>query len=228
VVAACQDSTVFEHIMRTIGNSIGLWLYALAGGLAFAEAALLVGFILPGEIALLVGGYFCKYGPLELWIMCVVAVVGAVAGDSVGFELGKKLGPPLRRSRLGRWIGERRWAAVDGALHRHGGKAVLIGRFTALLRALTPSVAGMSGMRYRTFLIWNATGGIIWGTGCVLLGYEFANALNTVSTYLTWVPFVLIALAIAVLVAIHFRRRARERAEGSSYAATETEPETGR
>jgi membrane-associated protein len=217
---------VFEHIMRTIGNSIGLWLYALAGGLAFAEAALLVGFILPGEIALLVGGYFCKYGPLELWIMCVVAVVGAVAGDSVGFELGRKLGPPLRRSRLGRWIGERRWAAVDGALHRHGGKAVLIGRFTALLRALTPSVAGMSGMRYRTFLIWNATGGIIWGTGCVLLGYEFANALNTVSTYLTWVPFVLIALAIAVLVAIHFRRRARERAEGSSYAASETEPDT--
>ena len=214
--------------MRTIGNSIGLWLYALAGGLAFAEAALLVGFILPGEIALLVGGYFCKYGPLELWIMCVVAVVGAVAGDSVGFELGKKLGPPLRRSRLGRWIGERRWAAVDGALHRHGGKAVLIGRFTALLRALTPSVAGMSGMRYRTFLVWNATGGIIWGTGCVLLGYEFANALNTVSTYLTWVPFALIALAIAVLVAIHFRRRARERAEGSSYAAAETEPENGR
>jgi membrane-associated protein len=219
---------VFEHIMRTIGNSIGLWLYALAGGLAFAEAALLVGFILPGEIALLVGGYFCKYGPLELWIMCVVAVVGAVAGDSVGFELGKKLGPPLRRSRLGRWIGERRWAAVDGALHRHGGKAVLIGRFTALLRALTPSVAGMSGMRYRTFLVWNATGGIIWGTGCVLLGYEFANALNTVSTYLTWVPFALIALAIAVLVAIHFRRRARERAEGSSYAAAEAEPDNGR
>jgi membrane-associated protein len=218
---------VFEHIMRTIGNSIGLWLYALAGGLAFAEAALLVGFILPGEIALLVGGYFCKYGPLELWIMCVVAVVGAIAGDSVGFELGKKLGPPLRRSRLGRWIGERRWAAVDGALHRHGGKAVLIGRFTALLRALTPSVAGMSGMRYRTFLVWNATGGIIWGTGCVLLGYEFANALNTVSTYLTWVPFALIGLAIAVLVAIHFRRRARERAEGSSYAAAEAEPENG-
>jgi membrane protein DedA with SNARE-associated domain len=216
---------VFEHIMKTIGDSVGLWLYLIAGGLAFAEAALLVGFVLPGEIALLVGGYFCqpKYGQLELWLMCVIAVVGAIAGDSVGFELGKRFGPSLRRSRVGRAVGERRWSAVDGALHRHGGKAVLIGRFTALLRAVTPSVAGMSGMRYRTFIVWNATGGLIWGSGCVLLGYEFANALNTVSTYLTWVPFAAIGAALVAFIALHFRRRARERAEGSSYAAAETE-----
>jgi membrane protein DedA with SNARE-associated domain len=83
-------------------------------------------------------------------------------------------------------------------------------------------MAGMSGMRYRTFLIWNAAGGLLWGTGCVVLGYEFANALNTVSTYLTWVPFAVIALVIAVLVVLHFRRRSRERAEGASYAAGDT------
>jgi membrane-associated protein len=216
---------VFEHIMHSIGSAVGLWLYLISGALAFSEAALLVGFILPGEIALLVGGYFCRYGPLNLWVMCVIAAICAIAGDSVGFELGKILGPPLRRSRVGRWIGERRWAAVDAALHRHGGKAVFIGRFTALLRALTPSVAGMSGMRYRTFLVWNATGGVIWGPGCVLLGYEFANALNTVSTYLTWVPFAVIAIVILGLVALHFRRRARERAEGASYAAADAEPQ---
>jgi membrane-associated protein len=214
---------VFEHIMRTIGESIGLWLYLLAGGLAFAEAALLVGFVLPGEIALLVGGYFSKYGPLNVWVMCIVAVAGAIAGDSVGFELGRKFGPPLRRSRVGRLVGEHRWAAVDGALHRHGGKTVFVGRFTALLRALTPSMAGMSGMRYRTFIIWNATGGLIWGAGCVLLGYAFAKALNTVSTYLTWVPFAVIAVIVGVLVLLHFRRRARERAEGRSYAGVDPE-----
>jgi membrane-associated protein len=209
--------------MRTIGESVGLWLYVIAGGLAFAEAAILVGFVLPGEIALLVGGYFCRYGPLNVWVMCAVAVVGAIAGDSVGFELGKKLGPPLRRSRVGGWIGERRWAAVDGALHRHGGKAVFIGRFTALLRALMPSMAGMSGMRYRTFLVWNAAGGLLWGSGCVILGYEFANALNTVSTYLTWVPFAVIALALVAFAAVHFRRKAQEHDEGASYAAADRE-----
>ena len=92
---------------------------------------------------------------------------------------------------------------------------------TALLRALMPAMAGMSGMRYRTFLIWNATGGLIWGAGCVLLGYEFANALNTVSTYLTWVPFAVIGIGIAAFIVLHLRRRARERAEGTSYAAAD-------
>ena len=115
---------------------------------------------------------FCnaKYGNLNLGVMIAVAVVCAIAGDSVGYEFGKKFGPSLRRSRLGRWVGEHRWAAVDGFIHRHGGKAVLLGRLTALMRALMPSMAGMSGMRYRTFLLWNAAGGIVWAPGCVLLG----------------------------------------------------------
>ena len=222
---SCHDAQVFEHIMHTIGESVGLWLYVIAGGLAFAEAAILVGFILPGEIALLVGGYFCnpQYGRLNIWVMCVIAVVGAIAGDSVGFEFGRKFGPPLRRSRLGRWIGERRWAAVDGALHKHGGKAVFVGRFTALLRALMPSMAGMSGMRYRSFLIWNASGGLLWGSGCVLLGYAFAKALNTVSTYLTWVPFAVIAVILLGYLALHLRRRRHERAEAQSFAAADSE-----
>ena len=213
---------MFEHIMRSIGGAVGLWLYLIAGALAFAEAALLVGFVLPGEIALLVAGYFCKYGPLNVWVMAVVAVVCAIGGDSVGFEVGRKYGPTLRRSRLGHWIGERRWAAVDAALHRHGGKAVLIGRFTALLRALVPSMAGMSGMRYRTFLLYNAAGGVIWGAGCVFLGYLFANALNTVSSYLTWLPFAVIAIALVGALLLHRRRRRQERAEAESFAAADS------
>ncbi len=207
--------------MHSIGNAVGIWLYVIAGALAFSEAAILVGFILPGEIALLVAGYFCRYGQLNVAVMVVVAIVCAIAGDSVGFEFGKKFGPGLRRSRVGRWIGERRWSAVDAALHKHGGKAVFVGRFTALLRALMPSMAGMSGMRYRTFLLWNASGGIIWGGGCVILGWAFASALNTVSTYLTWVPIVVIVVALAAFLALHLRRRRRERDEGEALSAAD-------
>ena len=207
--------------MHTIGNAVGLWLYAIAGSLAFAEAAILVGFVLPGEIALLVAGYFCRYGSLNVWVMALVAVVCAIAGDSVGFEFGKRFGPPLRRSRIGHLIGEQRWSAVDTGLQKHGGKAVFVGRFTALLRALMPSMAGMSGMRYRTFLAWNAAGGLIWGSGCVFLGYGFASAINTVSTYLTWVPLAAIGAAIVLLLLVHFRRRRRERADGPAYATAD-------
>jgi membrane protein DedA with SNARE-associated domain len=218
---------MFEHVMRSIGETVGQWLYLIAGGLAFAEAALLVGMVLPGETALLVAGVFCnsKYGNLNLGIMIAIAVVCAIGGDSVGYEFGKKFGPSLRRSRLGRWIGEHRWAAVDGFIHRHGGKAVLLGRLTALMRALMPSMAGMSGMRYRTFLLWNAVGGIIWAPGCVLLGYAFASALGVVGQTLTWAPLAILAVLIAIYVAIHFRKRARERAEAEAFAEANAEPE---
>jgi membrane-associated protein len=214
---------MFEHIMRSIGDSVGLWLYAIAAAFCFGEAAILVGLVFPGETALLVAGVFCnpKYGHLTLWVMIVVAVVAAIAGDSVGYEFGRKFGPGLRRSRLGRWVGERRWSAVDGFIHRHGGKAVLLGRLTAVLRALMPSMAGMSGMRYRTFLFWNAAGGIAWGSGCVLLGYAFASALDVVGRTLTWAPLALLAVAIGIYVLLHVRKRRRERAEQQAFAESD-------
>lgn len=209
--------------LQRLGESVGAWLYLVAGGLAFAEAAFLLGMVLPGETALLVAGYFAHQGVLNLPVMIVVAIGCAIAGDSVGYEFGRRFGPPLRHSRTGRWVGERRWATVDGFLHRHGGKAVFLGRLTALLRALMPSMAGMSGMRYRTFLMWNAAGGILWGAGCVLLGYGFASALGTVERYLTWAPLAVIAALVAGYVALEVRKRRRERAEAGAYAAADRE-----
>jgi membrane protein DedA with SNARE-associated domain len=213
-----DDARVFESVMTRIGDTVGAWLYLIAGGLCFSEAAILVGMVLPGETALLVAGVFCQRGTLNLGIMIAIAVVCAIAGDSVGYEFGKKFGPPLRRSRLGRWVGEHRWAKVDGFLHRHGGKAVLLGRLTALLRALMPSMAGMSGMRYRTFLLWNAVGGLIWAPSCVLLGYAFSKSLSKVGQTLTWAPLVILAVGIAVYVALHLRKRRIEKAEASAFA----------
>ena len=212
---------MFESILRSIGNSVGDWLYLIAGGLAFAEAAILVGMVLPGETALLVAGVFCnaRYGHLNLGLMIAIAVVCAIGGDSVGYEFGKKFGPPLRRSRLGLWVGEPRWTQVDDAIHRHGGKAVLLGRVTAVLRALMPSMAGMSGMRYRTFLVWNAAGGLIWAPGCVLLGYGFASALGVIGEALTWAPIAIIAVVAAVYVALHLRRRKAEQRDAAAFVA---------
>jgi membrane protein DedA with SNARE-associated domain len=211
---------VFEHLLRSVGDSVGSWLYVIAGALAFGEAAILVGMVLPGETALLVAGVFCnhKYGHLNLGVMIAVAVVCAIGGDSVGYEFGRHFGPSLRRSRLGQWVGEHRWATADAFIHRHGGKAVLMGRLVALLRALMPSMAGMSGMRYRTFLFWNAAGGVIWAPGCVLLGYAFASALNVVGQTLTWAPLAILAVVILGYLVLHLRKRRREQAEAAAFA----------
>lgn len=198
-------------LLTHIGNHVGLWLYVIAAGFAFSEAAILVGMVIPGETALLVAGYFCHEKVLSLWVMIPLAVVAAIAGDSVGFEFGRKFGPGFRRSKFGSWVGEPRWAVADQFLNRHGGKAVFLGRMTALLRALTPSMAGMSRMPYRTFLLWNAIGGILWGSGCVLLGFAFASALHRVEQYLTWAPIAVIALFILAALVLHLRRRRRAR-----------------
>lgn len=211
---------MFERFLEHLGDSVGLWLYPIAAAFCFAEAAILVGMVLPGETALLVAGVFCnaKFGHLQLAIMIPIAVAAAIAGDSVGYEFGKKFGPSLRRSRLGHWVGEHRWAKVDGFLHKHGGKAVFLGRLTALLRALMPSMAGMSGMRYRTFLTWNAIGALIWAPGCVLLGYAFATALDVVGKTLTWAPIAIFVLVLAGYGGLHLRKRRLEKAEAQAYA----------
>ena len=210
---------MFESILRSIGDGAGSWLYLIAGALAFAEAAILVGMVLPGETALLVAGVFCnhQYGHLNLGVMMAIAAFCAIAGDSAGYEFGRKVGPALRSSRLGGWVGEPRWTKVDDVIHKYGGKAVLFGRLTAVLRALMPSMAGMSGMRYRTFLVWNAAGGLIWAPGCVLLGYAFASALGVVSSTLTWAPLGILAVLVIGYAALHLRRRKQERAEELDY-----------
>ncbi|MBI1759170.1 MAG: DedA family protein [Actinobacteria bacterium] len=199
------------EILQHLGGQVGGWLYLIAALLTFAEAAILVGMVLPGETALLVAGYFCHEHVLDLRVMIVVAIGSAVLGDSVGYALGARFGPPLRGSRIGLWVGEQRWGRVDEFLHRHGGKAVLLGRLTALLRALVPSMAGMARMRYRTFLFWNAVGGVLWASSAVILGYLFAASLHTVENYATWAPVPIVTLVIGGAVLVEIRRRRAER-----------------
>jgi membrane protein DedA with SNARE-associated domain len=199
--------------LQRIGEQVGGWFYLIAGVLAFAEAAVMVGLVLPGETALLVAGLAAHQGWVSLWPMVVIAVCCAVLGDTVGYEVGRWFGPRLRSSRLGRRAGEDRWRRADDFLRKYGGRAVLLGRFTAVLRALMPGLAGMARMPYlRTFLPWNVAGGVIWGAGCVLLGYGFSASLGVVAGYLAYGPLVLIAVALAIFILIRVRSRRRHRA----------------
>lgn len=200
------------EFLQSLGEHVGAWLYVITGGLAFGEAALLLGMVLPGETALLVAGYYCHEGVLSLPVMITIAVCAAVVGDTVGYEFGRHFGPPLRRSGLGMRVGQHRWDRADAFLRRYGGIAVLLGRCTALLRALVPSMAGMARMPYvRVFLPWNVVGGITWGSACVLLGYGFAASLHTVEHYLTWGPVPIVVVVVGTLALVETRRRRRER-----------------
>lgn len=211
--------------LRQIGEAVGPWLYVIAGALAFGEAAIMLGLVLPGETALLVAGFYAHQGVLSLPWMIVIAVVCAIAGDTVGYEVGRRIGPSLRTSRMGNLVGAHRWAKADDFLERHGGKAVFLGRLTAVLRALMPGMAGMSGMRYRTFLAWNAMGGLLWGAGCVLLGYAFSSALSTVEKYLTWAPIAVFTVLLLGWIGLKVRERRRNAAEKAALASKADELE---
>ena len=181
--------------------------YTLIGLLVFGEAAVFIGFVLPGETAVVLGGFLASRHELEIVTLCILVFVAAVVGDTVGYEVGKHFGPRLMRLK----IFARHQGRMDSAsdmLRRRGGPAVFLGRFTAFFRAVMPGLAGLSQMPYRTFLPWNALGGLIWGVGFSLVGYFAGESYEKVASEIGRGTAIVIALlVIGALVVWHFRRR---------------------
>jgi membrane-associated protein len=184
--------------------------YTLIGLLVFGEAAVFIGFVLPGETAVVLGGFLASRHELEIVTLCVLVFVAAVVGDTVGYEVGKHFGPRLTRLKIFARHQERMDSASD-MLRRRGGPAVFLGRFTAFFRAVMPGLAGLSQMPYRTFLPWNALGGLIWGVGFSLVGYFAGESYEKVASEIGRGTAIVIALlVIGALVVWHFRRRRAE------------------
>lgn len=189
---------VIAGLLDRLAELASPWGYVVVGLLTLLEASAMIGLVVPGEAALLVGGFLVSQGKAELWPMMAVSVVGAIVGDSVGYEIGRHIGPSLRRSRLGRWVGDERWARGESYLARHGGRAVFFGRFVGVLRAMVPTLAGLSRMPYRTFLPWNVIGALVWGPGFVLLGYAAGGSYQQVADWAGRATAVLIAVGVIV------------------------------
>jgi membrane-associated protein len=173
--------------------------------LVLGEAALFFGFVLPGETAVLYGGVLADAGRISVVLVLAVVLVAAVVGDSIGFEVGRKLGPRLVRAPVLRNHPDRLDQA-QAYLRRRGGRAVVLGRFTAFLRAVMPGLAGASRMEYRRFLFFNVIGGVIWGSACVLLGYFAAHSISTITHALGVTSGVIVAFIAAGLVWAWHRR----------------------
>lgn len=189
------------HLAATwlVDHNLQAPLFATLLLLAFAEAALFLGFVLPGETALIIGGMLAAQGVWDLGDFFVWAIISAVAGDSVGYEVGKHFGSRIQGSWVGRRLGVRRWRVAEHIFKTYGPQAVFVGRAQALLRALVPALAGMSRMPYRMFLMWNAAGGIVWGGGVVVLGYVFAHSLGSLEKALKyWSVVLVIAVGFAI------------------------------
>jgi len=200
-------STIVEPVL----NFSGVPAYALVGGLAFAEAAVFIGFLLPGETAVIIGGVLAYRHSVSLTVMAMVVVAAAILGDSVGYEVGKRYGNRL----LGSRVFAKHQEAIAGGQHflrRTGGRAVFLGRFTAFLRAVMPGMAGAAQMPYRKFLLFNALGGLTWGLGFTLLGYLAGASYHRLEDYAGKVSQ---AILVAVIVGLAVFAVRRHRAKSS-------------
>ena len=146
----------------------------LAGILIMLETTVLLGLIVPGDTVVLVASAGVE-APVEYFSLVAVIIAGSLTGASLGFLIGRHFGPWLRRSRLGRRIGEKNWERAEDFLDHRGGIAVFVSRFLPVLHSLTPLVVGMSHLRYRTFMLWLTPACIIWAFAYVSVGSAAAE-----------------------------------------------------
>jgi membrane-associated protein len=192
-------------------HSLGGWIYPAVVALLFLETTALVGFVIHGELVLLVAGVAAERGDASLVLLVALAAAAAVAGDVVSFLLGRRLGRPfieLHGVRVR--IGAAQLARVDGFFARHGGKAVVLGRFTGFLRATLPFVAGSSGMALRRLVPFSALSAIAWTVAFTVIGYAFSASAARAGACATRVALVTVLLATAGFIVRSRRTRGRE------------------
>ncbi len=216
VTAGLVPTPDLEHALTDLSETLGAWTYALVAALAFLETGAFVGLVAPGETAIVLGGVVAAQGEISLPLMLVFAWTAAALGDLVSFLLGRHLGRSFlitRGPRLG--VTAPRMRRVEEFYDRHGPKAILIGRFVGIVRAVAPFLAGSSGMRLRAFLPWSLLGTAVWSAAFTLVGYAFHRSFATAADTLAHGAFGLAVLAAALLTWRHLRR-ARQSATASA------------
>jgi membrane protein DedA with SNARE-associated domain len=192
-----------ERFVDWLGPALHPWGYILLAVATMLEASAFVGLFVPGEAALLLAGFLCHEGKLSLVLVILLAFAGAVVGDSIGYEIGRHGGDRLRDTRVGRWIGHQRWDKARHMLQHHGGRAVFLGRFVGMVRALVPAVAGDAHLEYRRFLLWNVLGAAAGSAATVLAGFAAGSAYTVVARWLGWGSVVIVAAVVAGAITVH-------------------------
>lgn len=196
------------------------WLgpWALVGILAivFAECGLLVGFFLPGDSLLFTAGLFVSAGTLDvpLWLLCLLITVMAVAGNLVGYWIGRKAGPAIFERPDSRIFKQEHVDKTFAFFDKYGARAIVLARFVPIVRTFITVIAGVGRMSFRRFAFYSAIGGVLWGTGVTVLGYHLGR-FDVIAENID-VIFIGIVLLSVVPIAIELMR-ARSRHRDARY-----------
>ncbi|MBC2644572.1 MULTISPECIES: DedA family protein [unclassified Rhodococcus (in: high G+C Gram-positive bacteria)] len=193
-------------------------------GAVFVETGLLVGFFLPGDSLLFTAGVFAAQPhPLApLWLLLITVPIAAILGDQLGYVIGRRLGPAVFERPGAKRIGPKQLEQSHRFFDRYGPRAILLARFVPIARTVAPVMAGASGMRYRTFALYNVIGGILWGMGVPVLGYLLGGipfVRNHIEVIL--IAVVLVSTAPLLINALRTRRRRTATSPGTVAGSAE-------
>ena len=180
--------------------------------IVFAECGLLIGFFLPGDSLLFTAGLLVADDRITqpLWLVCVLVCIAAIAGNQVGYLIGRKAGPALFNRPDSRLFKQEYVDKTYAFFDRHGPKAIVLARFVPIVRTFITVIAGVGKMNYRTYTIYSVIGGVLWGAGVTLLGY----ALGGVDFVRHNIELILLAIVLVSVLPIVFellRTRSRRR-----------------
>lgn len=169
--------------------------------IVFLESGLLVGFFFPGDSLLFTAGFLASQGFLDINILIAGCFLAAVAGDSIGYYIGAKLGPKIFTKDNSIFFHKKHLERAQRFYDKHGGKTIILARFIPIIRAFAPVVAGAGKMNYKRFVAFNLVGGILWAIGVTLAGYYLGSLIPDVDKYL--LPIVALIVIASILPGLH-------------------------
>jgi membrane-associated protein len=162
-----------EHLGEIIAN-YGTWTYFILFAIIFMETGLVVTPFLPGDSLLFAAGAFAATGALDVWVLFVLLASAAIIGDTVNYWMGNRFGPRVFEEDV-RFFKRSYLDRTQRFYEKHGAKTIFLARFIPIVRTFAPFVAGVGTMRYRTFLVYNVAGALVWTSVFIFAGYFFGN-----------------------------------------------------
>lgn len=168
---------VLVHVDKYLGVLIeqyGTLIYAVLFLIVFCETGLVVLPFLPGDSLLFIAGTFCATGAMNIWVLMILLVAAAVSGNTLNYWIGSLVGHRVY-SHSYRWLNPEALQKTHAFYEKHGGKTIVIARFTPIVRTFAPFIAGVSAMTFAKFQLFNILGAVLWVVSLVVLGYWFGN-----------------------------------------------------
>ncbi|MFJ4470202.1 DedA family protein [Streptomyces sp. NPDC089424] len=206
-------------------DSFGIWGLLL---IVFAESGLLIGFFLPGDSLLFTAGLLITSNQLDfpLWAAVVLICLAAILGDQAGYMFGKKVGPSLFTRPDSRLFKQENVTKAHEFFEKYGPKSLVLARFVPIVRTFTPIIAGVSGMRYRSFLVWNVIGGILWGAGVTMLGAWLGN-IGFVKENIEAILILIVLVSVLPIILEFWRARSKNKKNQSQQSQQPQQPQDG-